>query len=74
MHGKIAAVWTSYEFCQDGKASHYGIDAFELVRRGQWLANRQRDRPRSQSVPRTAALQIPAACVPETKTRDAAPR
>ncbi len=32
MHGPIAAVWTPYDFYMDGKFSHCGIDAFQLLR------------------------------------------
>jgi hypothetical protein len=32
VRGSIAIVWTPYEFWQDGKTSHCGIDVFELVK------------------------------------------
>lgn len=32
VRGKIAVVWTPYEFWQGGKTSHCGIDVFELVK------------------------------------------
>jgi hypothetical protein len=32
VHGPIASVWTPYDFWVDGKFSHCGIDAFELVK------------------------------------------
>jgi hypothetical protein len=32
IHGRIATVWTPYDFHRDGKFSHCGIDAFDLVR------------------------------------------
>ena len=32
IHGPIAAVWTPYDFWVDGKFSHCGIDAFDLVK------------------------------------------
>jgi Putative lumazine-binding len=32
VHGPIASVWTPYDFRVDGKFSHCGIDAFELVK------------------------------------------
>lgn len=32
VHGAIATVWTPYDFWIDGKFSHCGIDAFDLVR------------------------------------------
>ena len=32
VRGKLAVVWTPYEFWQGGKTSHCGIDVFELVR------------------------------------------
>lgn len=32
VHGAIATVWTPYDFWIDGKFSHCGIDAFELVK------------------------------------------
>lgn len=31
IHGRIATVWTPYDFHRDGKFSHCGIDAFDLV-------------------------------------------
>jgi hypothetical protein len=37
VRGKIAVVWTPYEFWQNGKTSHCGIDAFEMVKEdGVW--------------------------------------
>ena len=37
VRGKIAVVWTPYEFWQAGKTSHCGIDVFELVKEeGGW--------------------------------------
>jgi hypothetical protein len=37
VRGKIAVVWTAYEFWQGGKTSHCGIDVFELVHEeGAW--------------------------------------
>lgn len=32
VRGRIAMVWTPYEFWQDGKTSHCGIDVFEMVK------------------------------------------
>ena len=32
VHGAIATVWTPYDFWIDGKYSHCGIDAFDLVK------------------------------------------
>jgi hypothetical protein len=32
VRGSIAVVWTPYEFWQDGKTSHCGIDVFEMVK------------------------------------------
>jgi putative lumazine-binding protein len=32
IHGAIAAVWTPYDFWIDGKFSHCGIDAFDLIK------------------------------------------
>ena len=32
IHGAIATVWTRYDFWVDGKFSHCGIDAFDLVK------------------------------------------
>jgi hypothetical protein len=32
IHGLIATVWTPYDFWIDGKFSHCGIDAFDLIR------------------------------------------
>ena len=32
VHGAIATVWTPYDFWIDGKFSHCGIDAFDLVK------------------------------------------
>ena len=32
VRGKLAVVWTPYEFWQGGKTSHCGIDVFELVK------------------------------------------
>jgi hypothetical protein len=41
VRGKLAVVWTPYEFWQGGKTSHCGIDVFELVKEeGGWrIAN-----------------------------------
>jgi hypothetical protein len=32
IRGRLAVVWTPYEFWRDGKTSHCGIDVFELVK------------------------------------------
>jgi hypothetical protein len=32
VHGPIASVWTPYDFWIDGKLSHCGVDAFELIK------------------------------------------
>ena len=32
IRGSLAVVWTPYEFWIDGKTSHCGIDAFEMVK------------------------------------------
>jgi hypothetical protein len=32
VHGPIATVWTPYDFWIDGKFSHCGIDAFDLIK------------------------------------------
>jgi hypothetical protein len=32
VHGRIATLWTSYDFHLDGKYSHCGVDAVTLVR------------------------------------------
>ena len=32
VHGSIASVWTPYDFWIDGKLSHCGVDAFELIK------------------------------------------
>jgi putative lumazine-binding protein len=32
VHGRIATVWTRYDFHIDGKFSHCGVDAFDLVK------------------------------------------
>jgi hypothetical protein len=32
VHGPIATVWTPYDFHVDGKFSHCGVDAFQLLR------------------------------------------
>jgi hypothetical protein len=32
VRGRLAIVWTPYEFWRDGKTSHCGIDVFELVK------------------------------------------
>jgi hypothetical protein len=41
VRGKLAVVWTPYEFWSGGKTSHCGIDVFELVKEdGGWrIAN-----------------------------------
>jgi hypothetical protein len=41
LRGGIAVVWTPYEFWQNGKTSHCGIDVFEMVKdEGTWrIAN-----------------------------------
>lgn len=31
VRGRLAMVWTPYEFWRDGKTSHCGVDVFELV-------------------------------------------
>src|SRR5687767_14884487 len=37
VRGKLAIVWTPYEFWQNGKTSHCGIDVFEMVKEeGAW--------------------------------------
>jgi hypothetical protein len=37
VRGSLAVVWTPYEFWIDGKTSHCGIDAFEMVKeKGSW--------------------------------------
>jgi hypothetical protein len=37
IRGSLAVVWTPYEFWNDGKTSHCGIDVFEMVKeKGQW--------------------------------------
>jgi hypothetical protein len=32
IHGRIAVLWTPYDFHRDGKFSHCGVDAFSLVK------------------------------------------
>jgi hypothetical protein len=32
VHGLIATVWTPYDFWTDGKFSHCGVDAFDLIK------------------------------------------
>jgi hypothetical protein len=32
VHGPIATVWTPYDFWLDGKLSHCGVDAFDLIK------------------------------------------
>ena len=32
IRGRLAVVWTPYEFWQDGKTSHCGIDVFDMVK------------------------------------------
>jgi hypothetical protein len=32
VHGTIATVWTPYDFWIDGKLSHCGVDAFDLIK------------------------------------------
>jgi hypothetical protein len=32
IHGSIANVWTPYDFWRDGKFSHCGVDAFDLIK------------------------------------------
>jgi hypothetical protein len=32
VHGAIATVWTPYDFWIDGKFSHCGVDAFDLIK------------------------------------------
>ena len=34
VHGRIATVWTPYDFHRDGKFSHSGVDVFTLMRAG----------------------------------------
>lgn len=37
VRGSLAVVWAPYEFLRDGKTTHCGIDAFEMVKQdGQW--------------------------------------
>jgi hypothetical protein len=35
VHGPIATVWTPYDFWIDGKLSHCGVDAFDLIKTGE---------------------------------------
>ena len=35
VHGLIATVWAPYDFWRDGKFSHCGIDAFDLIKTGE---------------------------------------
>jgi hypothetical protein len=32
IHGPLATLWTAYDFWVDGKFSHCGVDAFELIK------------------------------------------
>ena len=32
VHGSIATVWAPYDFWNDGKFSHCGVDAFDLIK------------------------------------------
>jgi hypothetical protein len=32
IHGLIATVWAAYDFWIDGKLSHCGVDAFDLIK------------------------------------------
>jgi hypothetical protein len=32
IRGSIASVWTPYDFWRDGKLSHCGVDAFDLIK------------------------------------------
>jgi hypothetical protein len=32
MQGRIATVWAPYDFWIDGKFSHCGVDAFDLIK------------------------------------------
>jgi uncharacterized protein (TIGR02246 family) len=34
VRGRLAAVWTPYEFWVDGKTTHCGVDAFDLTKEG----------------------------------------
>ncbi|MGD9906747.1 MAG: hypothetical protein AB7U83_25040 [Vicinamibacterales bacterium] len=34
VRGRLALVWTPYEFWRDGKTTHCGVDVFELVKQG----------------------------------------
>ncbi|MGE0360016.1 MAG: hypothetical protein AB7H93_07950 [Vicinamibacterales bacterium] len=37
VRGRLALVWTPYEFWRDGKTTHCGVDVFELVKQsGAW--------------------------------------
>ncbi len=37
VRGRLAIVWTPYEFWRDGKSSHCGVDVFEVVKQdGAW--------------------------------------
>jgi hypothetical protein len=37
VRGRLALVWTPYEFWRDGKTSHCGVDVFELTKQdGAW--------------------------------------
>ena len=37
VRGRLALVWTPYEFWRDGKTSHCGVDVFEMVKQdGVW--------------------------------------
>ena len=35
VHGSIATIWAPYDFWIDGKFSHCGIDAFDLIKTGE---------------------------------------
>jgi hypothetical protein len=40
VRGPIAVVWAPYEFWEDGKTSHCGVDVFDFVKiDGQWLVS-----------------------------------
>jgi len=34
VRGRLALVWTPYEFWRDGKTTHCGVDVFEMVKQG----------------------------------------
>ena len=66
VRGPIAVVWAPYEFWQDGKTSHCGVDVFDLVKIDGSGACRTRCGPSSPTPAPSCGLRMPRNCAPKT--------